>query len=153
MQSTDQGEIAYTPAATGQVSLTVRLLGAGNSEQGSLKLTQEIVPLQTEIEAAIATAKNKTGPGIGNPEVAREIVNDHSPYHQDVTLQHPESDDAFQRFLFGVMYEGAVQLPPPRTPGAARPHRRCAQRRWRRIQRRCRSGEIGFAEFVCPSSR
>jgi hypothetical protein len=113
VQTTEQGEIAYTPSATGQLSLTVRLLGAGSSEQGTLTLTQDIAALHAEIEAAIAAARNETGPGIGNPDVAREIVNDHSPYHQDVTLQHPESDDAFQRFLFGVMHEGAVQRPPP----------------------------------------
>jgi hypothetical protein len=112
VQTTGMGEIAYTPSAAGQLSLTVRLLGASNSEQGSVTLTQEIAALHTEIEAAIAAAKNETGPGIGNPDVAREIANDHSPYHQDVTMQHPEGDDAFQRFLFGVMYEGAVQRPP-----------------------------------------
>jgi hypothetical protein len=113
VQTTEKGEIAYTPSATGQLSLTLRLLGAGNSEQGVLTVTQDIAALHAEIEAAIAAARNETGPGIGNPNVAREIVNDHSPYHQDVTLQHPESDDAFQRFLFGLMYEGAVQRPPP----------------------------------------
>ena len=114
VQTTDQGELAYAPTATGQLSLTVRVLDAGNSEQASLTLAQQITPLQAEIEAAIAEARNETGPGIGNPDVAREIVNDHSPYHQDITMQHPESDDAFQRFLFGVLYGGAVQQPPPR---------------------------------------
>jgi hypothetical protein len=112
VQTTDFGEFAYTPTATGQLSLTVRLLGASNSDQATLALTQEITALQAEIEAAIAAARNDTGPGIGNPEVAREIVNDHSPYHQDVTLHNPESGDAFQRFVFGVTYEGALQRPP-----------------------------------------
>lgn len=113
VQTTERGETAYTPSATGQLSLTVRLLGAGNSEQGTLTLTQDVAALHAEIEAAIAAARNETGPGIGNPDVAREIVNDHSPYHQDVTLQNPEGDDTFERFLFGFMHEGVVQRPPP----------------------------------------
>jgi hypothetical protein len=112
VQTTSFGEAVYTPSATGQLTVTVRLLGAGNSEQSTLTLNQEITALQPEIEAAIAGARNNAGPGIGNPEVAREIVNDHSPYHQQVALRTPESGDAFQRFVFGMVQEGAIQRPP-----------------------------------------
>lgn len=112
VQTTEKGEIAYTPSATGQLSLTLRLLGAGNAEQATLTLSQDIAPLQAEIEAAITAARNNAGPGIGNPDVAREIVNDHSPYHQDVTLQTAENGDAFQRFVFGMVHDGAIQRPP-----------------------------------------
>lgn len=111
-QTTAFGEQSYTPAATGQLLVTVRLLSAANTEQASITLTQEITTLQSEIEAAIAAARNSTGPAIGNPEAAREIVNDHSPYHQEVALQTPESGEAFQRFVFGMVHEGAVQRPP-----------------------------------------
>jgi hypothetical protein len=41
--------------------------------------------------------------------VARELINDHNPYYQNVALQTPESGDAFQQFLFGVVFDGALQ--------------------------------------------
>lgn len=112
VQTTEYGEISYTPQSTGNLSVTVRLLGTGNAEQASIAINQEIVELQAEIEASIEGARNSTGPGIGNPEVAREIVNDHSPYHQDVVLQTPESGEGFQKFVFSMVYDGVLKHTP-----------------------------------------
>lgn len=112
VQTSTYGETSYDPQSIGTLNVTVRLLGPGNAEQASLTLEQEIVALQAEIEALISAARNSTGPGIGNPEVAREIVNDHSPYHQNITLTAPESGDAFQKFVYSMAYNGALQRTP-----------------------------------------
>lgn len=109
VQTTDQGEFSYTPAAAGTVGLAVRILDDSKAEQAKLSLDQEVVAVNAELESLIADAQNQPGPGVSNPEVARELINDHNPYYQNVTLQTPESGDAFQQFLFGVVFDGALQ--------------------------------------------
>jgi PKD repeat protein len=44
-QTTQIPEAIYSPQGTGSLNVTVRLMDAGNSEQGTLSLTQAIVPL------------------------------------------------------------------------------------------------------------
>src|SRR6185369_5129697 len=109
VQTTDQGEFSYTPAAAGSVELVVQILDDSKAEQAKLSLDQEVVAVNAELESLIADAQNQPGPGVSNPEVARELINDHNPYYQNVTLQAPESGDAFQQFLFGVVFDGALQ--------------------------------------------
>ena len=111
-QTTEHGEFAYKPMAPGQLEVAVRLLDASNAEKAVLTLEQGIAPLQAEIEAAIDAARDSKGPVIGNPDVAREIVNDHSPYHQEIALQVPEADDAFERFVYGILHEGVLRCGP-----------------------------------------
>jgi hypothetical protein len=108
VQNTAAGEIAYRPQAIGTLNLTVRLLGAGNTEQARIEMDQNIAPPNGELESLIAQARNEPGPGVSNPDVARELVNEHNPYYQAVALQTPESDDAFRRFVFGVVFDGAL---------------------------------------------
>jgi len=109
VQTTDQGEFSYTPAAAGTVGLVVRILDDSKADQAKLSLDQEVVAVNAELESLIADAQNQPGPGVSNPEVARELINDHNPYYQNVTLQTPESGDGFQQFLFGVVFDGALQ--------------------------------------------
>jgi hypothetical protein len=118
VESTEHGESAYTPGATGSLSITVRALDSGDTERLSLSLSQQIVALQAEIETLIAEAGDSIEPRVGNPDVARELVNDHSPYYQDVTLETPESGEAFQRFVFTMTYDGALR----RTPSQRKEH-------------------------------
>ncbi|SRR6266496_437426 len=117
-QTTQFGEIAYQPQSTGALDLKVRILDAGNNEQASLTLTQYVGTLQPQLEALISSASDEPGPGVGNPDVVRELVNDYSVYYQAVSLQSPEEDDAFQHFLFSMVFDGALQ----RTPGGRRQH-------------------------------
>lgn len=114
LHTTEYGEISYIPQSIGDLSVNVRLLDSGHSEQSSIAIHQASVTLQTEIEALISAARNNPGPGVGNPEVARQLVNDHSPYYQDIVLQTPESGDGFQRFVFSMVYDGALQQTVPR---------------------------------------
>jgi hypothetical protein len=109
VQTTDHGEFSYTPAAAGTVGLVVRILDDSKAEQAKLSVDQEVVAVNAELESLIADAQNQPGPGVSNPEVARELINDHNPYYQNVALQTPESGDAFQQFLFGVVFDGALQ--------------------------------------------
>jgi hypothetical protein len=109
VQTTDHGEIAYTPSAEVTLGVTLRILDGSGSEQAKLSLSQEVVAINAELEGLIAEAQNQPGPGVANPEVARELINDHNPYYQNVVMQAPESGDAFQQFLFSVVFDGALQ--------------------------------------------
>lgn len=111
-QTTTHGEFTYSPQSTGNLNLTVRILGPGDAEQASLALAQEVVPLNAELEALIANARNETGPTVTNIDVARELINDHNPYYQSVALrtpEAPESEEAFQRLVFSMVHDGALQ--------------------------------------------
>jgi hypothetical protein len=109
VETTDFGEIVYAPLSEGLLTLKVRLLDAGNTEQASLSLAQQVGPLNAELEALILDAAGKPGPGMGNPVVLRELVNDHNPYYMNVPLKTPESGDAFPQFLFSTVVDGALQ--------------------------------------------
>ena len=112
VHTTDRGEIFFSPSDTGALSMAVRILDNGNAEQASLELAQEVVVLNAELEALIDNSANDEGPSISNPDVARELVNDHNPYYQNVALQVPEADDAFQRFVFSMVFDGALARSP-----------------------------------------
>jgi hypothetical protein len=91
--------------------VTVRVLAAGGTEQASLTLTQDIVAPNAELESLITAAGDEPGPGVANPETARELVNDHNPYYQGVSLQTPESGEGFQKFVFSMVHDGVLQCP------------------------------------------
>lgn len=103
------GETTYRPAAEGALQVLVRLLDGADQELAQLSLSQETVPLHAGLEALIDGARNEAGPGVGNPDVARELVNDHNPYYQSVTAKIDEGGDAFQRFVFSLVHDGAQQ--------------------------------------------
>ena len=108
-QTIQEGEASYLPQAAGSVHVAVRILGAGNSEEASLALDQDIVPLNGELESLIEDAQDEAGPGVTNPEIARELVNEHNPYYQAVAPQTPESGAGFKNFLFNFVFDGALQ--------------------------------------------
>jgi hypothetical protein len=108
-RQSDVGEIFFRPKATGDLRVTARLLDDGGAEQASLTLSQEVVDPNGELERLIAAARNEPGPGVGNPQVARELINDHNPYYQAVTLRTPESGDSFREMIFGLVSDGAQQ--------------------------------------------
>jgi len=108
-RQSDVGETTFRPPATGSLEITVRVLDASDTELTSITMSQEVVDPNGELEAMIAEARDKPGPGVGNPDVARELVNDHNPYYQAVTLQTPESGDSFRQMIFGMVFDGALQ--------------------------------------------
>ena len=75
-QTTPQGEFSYIPKSGGELTLAVRILGAGDTEQATLALEQEIVSPNVELETLISEARNQPGPGVSNLDVARELIND-----------------------------------------------------------------------------
>jgi hypothetical protein len=109
VETTEHGEFSYTPTGTGNVEVVVRILDESKAEQAKVSLDQEAVAINAELESLIADAQNQPGPGVSNPEVARELINDHNPYYQNATPQTPESGDGFQQFLFSVVFDGALQ--------------------------------------------
>jgi hypothetical protein len=108
-RQSDVGEVTFRPSAIGPLEVTVRLRDASDAELTSITLSQEVVEPNTELEALIAEARDKPGPGVGNVQVARELVNDHNPYYQAVTLATPESSDSFRQMIFGMVFDGALQ--------------------------------------------
>jgi hypothetical protein len=111
-QTTQEGEVSYMPQTAGSLHLAVRILGAGNSEQASLLLDQDVVGPNGELESLIDDAQEEAGPGVANPDVARELINEHNLYYQAVALHNPESGDGFKQFLFGMVFDGALQREP-----------------------------------------
>ena len=111
-QSTQIGEADYTSQGTGSLSVTLRILDGASAEQASLSLTQAMVPLHPGLEALIAAAKDQPGPSVSDPDVSRELVNDYNPYYQAVSPPSPETGDAFQQFVFSLLFEGASRRNP-----------------------------------------
>jgi hypothetical protein len=109
---TEIGEITYRPQTAGTLRVVVRVLDDGDAEQATLTLSQEIVDPNAELETLIEAARNQPGPGVGNPQVARELVNDHNPYYQAVALRTPETGDSFRLMVFGMVCDGAQQRTP-----------------------------------------
>lgn len=109
VRTTDFGQITFTPSAEGSLAVKVKLLDAGATELGNLSLTQQIGPLNEELEAMIAEAANNPGAGMGNPDVLRELVNDHNPYYMNVPLQTPEGGNGFSQYLFSTVVDGALE--------------------------------------------
>jgi hypothetical protein len=139
VKTTEFGQIDYAPAVEGYLALTVRLLDAASSEAASVSLTQQVGPLNAVLEQRIADAADKPGPGAGNTDVLRELVNDHNPYYLNVALHTPEAGDAFGRFVFSTLYDGALT----RTPAA-----RAAQ--VDRVAASLNTGAADFAAAVAP---
>ncbi len=106
---TPGGETSFTPTREAHLSISVRLLDGGAAEQAKLALIQQVSAPNAALEQLIAQAANQPGPGCGNPEVLRELVNDHNPYYLNVTLSTPEAGDAFWRFLYSLVYDGALK--------------------------------------------
>lgn len=107
--TTDAGEASFTPTKECYLRTSVRLLDGGATEQATLTLVQQVSPPNAELEQLIADAANQPGPGRGNLDVLRELVNDHNPYYLTVTLTTPEAGDGFKRFLYSLVYDGALK--------------------------------------------
>ena len=107
--TTDFGQTSFTPSAEGTLTVKVRLLDAASAEQANLTLTQSVAPLNQELETLIAEAANNPGAGMGNPDVLRELVNDHNPYYMNIPLQTPEAGDGFSKYLFSTVIDGALE--------------------------------------------
>ena len=111
VQNTTFGEIAYQPADTGPLTVTVRALDAANAEQAKLTITQEVVSPSMELEAMVGQAIEQPGPGAADPIALRELVNEHCAYYQSTTLSAPEPGDAFAQFLFSIALDGVSRRP------------------------------------------
>jgi hypothetical protein len=107
VDTTKQSETIYQPLTTGTLLVAVRVLDTGGVEQATLSIKQQIVSPSEVLEALITQAQNSPGPGVGDPSVIRELVNEHCAYYHQVALQKPEDDDAFRNFVFSMAMSGA----------------------------------------------
>lgn len=108
-ETTERADAVYRPAAAGSLSIGVRLLDSSNAEQANLTLDQPMSAPSATLEALIQNANNAPGPGVGNPETLRELVNEHSVYYQSAKLKTPEAGTGFLRFLFLMASEGSAR--------------------------------------------
>ena len=118
LTATERADAIYEPAALGTLTVDVKVLNAANAELVTLSMDQIVTLPSTELETLIADAQNKPGPGASNPDVLRELVNEHCRYYQAATLQNAEAGDGFSRFLFSMVSTGAAR----RTPIERRKH-------------------------------
>jgi hypothetical protein len=109
VNTTPFGQLSYVPQSTGYLDVIMRILDSANSEQARLTLTQEVTIPNPFLEAIISNTNDEPGPGVGNPDVIRELVNDHIVYYDAVSLKTPEAGDGFQRFVSSIVYDGALE--------------------------------------------
>jgi hypothetical protein len=109
---TDIGTIEYAPQGNGTLFLTVSVLDAAGAEQASVSMNQDIVWPNNELEILIEDTEDQPGPGMGNLEVIRELINDHVNYYRNVQLQTPEASDSFQKVVFGLARDGILAHSP-----------------------------------------
>jgi hypothetical protein len=114
VQTTPHGETSYQPAATGALHLAVRILDSGSAELAKLELTQDVVQTNAELETLIENARNEQGPTVVNPEAARELINEHNLYYQNVAPGTSEPGEGFKTFLFTLVHDGALELASPK---------------------------------------
>jgi len=75
----------------------------------TVQINQEVGPLNPALEQLIADAESNPGPGASNEDVIREMVNEYYGYYQSVAPQAPEPDDAFKRFVCGLIFDGILK--------------------------------------------
>ena len=108
-QITGIGQVRFIPSVQGYLQVKVQVQSGGPAPGAELQLIQQVAPSNIDLEALIAAASEKPGAGMGNPDVLRELVNDHNPYYQDVPLAAPEAGDAFSKFLFSTVNDGVLE--------------------------------------------
>ena len=110
-QTSDHGGISYRATEIGTLDLTVRILDSNNAEQASLQLTQEVLPLNSELEDLISDSEQKT-PVAADPETSRELVNDVRGYIDELVPRDADDDSSLNKLIFSVAYAEAMLLRP-----------------------------------------
>jgi hypothetical protein len=103
------GEIDYQTRNIGNITVSVKILDNTDTTIATLLLIQEIRQLNPTVENQIENATTNEGAGAANPEIVRELINGFRPYYQNLQLQTPEPDDAFQRFIAGIIFRGRLK--------------------------------------------
>jgi len=112
VRTTPNGELTYRPPSTGSLHLTARILDAGSAEQAVLEMMQDVVDTSAALETLIENARNEQGPTVVSPDVARELINEHNLYYQNVALATPEPGEGFKTFVFTMVHDGALEQAP-----------------------------------------
>lgn len=134
VQTTQIGEMAFTPTVPGTLTITVRIVNSASTAQATLTLQQVVVPANAELESLLMQATDDSGPAMGSPDVLREMINEHSIYYQAVTPQTADPGDGYQRLVFSLAYDGAA--------------RKTAQQRKQHMEELALSLNSGAADFA-----
>lgn len=104
---TTTGEVHHRITNIGNITITLKLLDISDTVLAKLQMIQEIQPLNPTTEGEIQTATEKEGAGAANPTVLRELINGYRAYYKDLKPQPAEADDAFQKFISGMIFRGS----------------------------------------------
>ncbi len=110
--TTTVGEVNYLTRNSGNITISVQLRDNTNAVLGRVLMFQRIEQLNPTTEEEIRVATEKEGAGAANPAIVRELVNGHSAYYKNIQPQTPEGDDAFQRFVSGIVFRGLLKNTP-----------------------------------------
>ena len=103
---TDIGELHYRITNIGNITITLQLLDNTDNIIDSVSMIQEIQQLNPTTEEEIQAATEKEGAGAANPQIIRELINGYRTYYKDLKTQPAEPDDAFQKFISGMIFRG-----------------------------------------------
>ena len=103
----DAGEITYIPRNFGKLEVSVRILDSGTNELAALLMEQEVTEPSVALEEMINEAIDQPGPSMADPDVLRELINEHNLYYQSVTPAIPENGEGYKRLVFNMVYDGA----------------------------------------------
>ena len=99
--TTKDGVFEFAPATEGDLPINVDLLDGGGAVLKSLLLTQQVGPLNAELETMIQQP-NEVSPVAADPDTSRELVNDVRGYIDDVAPRSADPDSSLNRLLFAI---------------------------------------------------
>jgi hypothetical protein len=108
---TTEGVFEHSPAVEGDLRVEVSLLDGGGATVKTLSITQNVVPLNGELEFLIARPDEPTAVA-DDPETSREIVNDVRVYIDELAPRSADPDSSLNRLLFAIAYAEALIVKP-----------------------------------------
>ena len=107
---TEFGYLQYRPGLEGSVSVQVALKGAADQTLGALEMEQDVVALNTELEALYEQTA-KIAPLAGQPETSREVINDLRAYMDELAPRDADPSSSLNRLIFAIAYVEVMGLP------------------------------------------
>lgn len=109
-ENTNVGYFQYTPSEEGNLNVTVELKSSAGSALVSLNLQQQVVALNTELEA-LFSREDTNAPMAGHPETSRELINDFRSYIDAVAPRDEDANATSNSLLFSIIYNEALSQP------------------------------------------
>jgi len=112
-RTSDIGQQGFTPTAEGQLQVSVQARDSGGQALGTVSLTQQVFPLNPELESLI-TSTTANAPVAGHPETTRELINDLRLWIDQQVTPGNTDDGRLNRLLLSIAYAECLHVPPAR---------------------------------------